>query len=236
MAVVAPKTKQEKFELLKAIYEFYADFIKGMAVACRKGCSLCCTVNVTATSLETGYLLEKAGDFLLRPQVRTALFQDAEEYYRPSLTTNEIAWHCLKEEAFSDEGIHGLGSCPFLTSSGVCSLYALRPFACRAMCSRTICKEDSGAEMPPFMITVNLALYQIIEFLDAGGMSGNMIDLLAWQLEGRNEGVLLRNKSLPGFLVSPEERGRFNAFMRRLRGWQVAEGRTIADFLPDYKV
>lgn len=83
--------------------------------------------------------------------------------------------------------------------------------------------------MEPFLITVNLVLYQLIEHLDREGVSGNLLDLLHHLVAGRDLGPdavatrFLRNQGLPGFLVPPEEQGRFRAFMRRLSACQAGD-------------
>jgi len=41
-----------------------------------------------------------------------------------------------------------------------------------------VCQYGGEAEMEPFLITVNLAIYQIIEHLDKEGVSGNLLDVL----------------------------------------------------------
>jgi len=42
-----------------------------------------------------------------------------------------------------------------------------------------VCQYGGEAEMEPFLITVNLAIYQIIEHLDKEGVSGNLLDVLS---------------------------------------------------------
>jgi len=47
------------------------------------------------------------------------------------------------------------------------------------MSSMEVCQYGGEAEMEPFLITVNLAIYQIIEHLDKEGVSGNLLDVLS---------------------------------------------------------
>jgi hypothetical protein len=88
--------------------------------------------------------------------------------------------------------------------------------------------------MESFLVTVNLGVYQIIEHLDEGGTSGNLMEVLSALLDGNGarwkELALLRNRVLPGFLVSPGEQGRFNAFLRRLFR-HSAGGHVLGDWL-----
>jgi len=227
-----------KFKVLTAIYSFYDLFLKDFSLACRKGCHVCCTVNIVATSIEAEYLL--GSSFFDNPDPKKLLASMAMgSVYRPSLSTNQIADFCLRQEEFPpDTGKHGEGTCPFLDREGFCSVYERRPFACRAMSSTEVCQNGSEADMEPFLITVNLAIHQIIEHLDKEGVSGNLIDVLNKLVN--NQGIntdssdsLVSNRALPGFLVSPDEQERFRAFMRRFADFQVGDT-TLGSFFWDF--
>ncbi len=160
----------------------------------------------------------------------------ARPIYRPGLSTNQIADLCLRQEEIpSDIGEHGEGVCPFLDREGLCSVYKHRPFACRAMSSREVCQYGGEADMEPFLVTVNLAVYQIIEHLDKEGVSGNLLDVLSELVNNQSVSPgpgnrLVSNRALPGFLVSPNEQVRFRAFMRCLANFQVGDT-TLRAFL-----
>lgn len=174
------KDTEDRFTLLASLYAFYDDFVAGMPFACAPGCSTCCTWNVTATSLETSYLSRILSHDRLCQMADLAKKQDAPGWYRPSVTINEIAASCLAmRDPPIDSGIHTKGSCPLLDDRGLCLVYARRPFACRAMSSRIQCEPDGEALMDPFLVTVNLAMHQIIEDVGNGNYTGNLIDLLA---------------------------------------------------------
>lgn len=215
-----------KFKVLAAIYSFYDRFLKGFSMACRPGCHVCCTVNIVATSLEAGHLLRSS--FFDDLDLKKLLFSaKAKPIYRPGLSTNQIADICLRQEEIpSDIGEHGEGVCPFLDREGLCCVYKYRPFACRAMSSRDVCRYGGKADMEPFLVTVNLAVYQIIEHLDKKGVSGNLLDVLSKLVNNQSVSSgpgdrLISNRALPGFLVSPNEQVRFRAFMRCLANFQV---------------
>ncbi len=223
-----------KFECLTAIYYTYDHFLRDFHLACKPGCHVCCTTNIVATSLEAGYLLGSPFfndldlEQALLPTIKTPI-------YRPTLTTNHIADLCLKQEEIpSDSSEHGQGTCPFLDQDGLCSVYERRPFACRAMSSTEVCRYGGEAAMEPFLVTVNLAVYQIIEHMDRAAVSGNLLDVLSELADINDSGpenYLISNRALPGFLVTPEEQGRFRAFMRCLASRQV--GNTVLGaFLP----
>jgi len=227
-----------KFKVLSAIYSFYDRFLKGFSLACRPGCHVCCTVNIVATSLEAGHLL--CASFFDNLDLKKLLYSaTARPIYRPSLSTNQIADLCLRQEEIpSDRVEHGEGVCPFLDQEGLCSVYENRPFACRAMSSREVCQYGGEADMESFLVTVNLAVYQIIEHLDKEGVSGNLLDVLSELVNNRFESPgtvnrLISNRALPGFLVSPNEQVRFRAFMRRLTDFQVGDT-TLGAFLGQY--
>ena len=215
-----------KFKVLAAVYSFYDRFLKDFSLACRPGCHVCCTVNIVATSLEAEHLL--CSSFFDNLDLKKLLYSaTARPIYKPGLSTNQIADFCLRQEEIPpDLGEHGEGICPFLDREGLCSVYKHRPFACRAMSSREICRYGGEADMEPFLVTVNLAVYQIIEHLDKEGVSGNLLDVLSKLANNRFESPgtvngLISNRALPGFLMSPNEQVRFRAFMRSLEDFQV---------------
>jgi Fe-S-cluster containining protein len=225
-----------KFKVLAAIYSFYDHFIKGFSMVCKPGCHTCCTVNIVATLLEAGYLLRSS--FFDDLDLKKLLFSaTARPIYRPSLSTNQIADICLRQEEIpSDRAEHGEGACPFLDQKGLCNVYEHRPFACRAMSSMEVCRYGGEAEMEPFLVTVNLAIYQIIEHLDRDRVSGNLLDVLSELVNNQSispgpGNKLILNRALPGFLVTPNEQRRFRAFLRRLADFQVGDT-TLGAFLP----
>lgn len=74
--------------------------------------------------------------------------------------------------------------------------------------------------MAPVVITLNSIWLQLIEQVDAGGLWGNMLDvldMLTREQEKERTGVtvnatrLLRNQPLPGFLIPPAEQAEVSA-------------------------
>ena len=225
-----------EFNVLAAIYSFYDHFIKGFPMVCRPSCHACCTVNIVATLLEAEYLLRSS--FFDDLDLKKLLFSaTTRPIYRPGLSTNQMADFCLRQEEIpSDRGEHGEGICPFLDQGGLCNVYEHRPFACRAMSSIEVCQYGGEANMEPFLVTVNLAIYQIMEHLDRDRVSGNLLDVLSELVNTQSVSPgpgnrLVLNKALPGFLVTPDEQGRFRAFMRRFADFQVGDT-TLEAFLP----
>ena len=211
--------RNEVFRQLERLYEFYLDFIKGFGLACSPGCHTCCTVNVIATSLELQYILDMDGaDQRLRNGLE-AIKQSKRGYYKPDLTINEEATYYLKGVSPPEgQADHVDSPCPLVDRDGLCTIYDRRPFACRSMLSKIPCHESGHADMDPFIITINLATYQIIEHMAKGGFYGNLWDLVRCFVKGDLEMVHTREcTGVTGFLVAPEEQRRFDAFLRRLQ-------------------
>ncbi len=225
----------DKLVPLEAVYAFHQEFVRGFPAACEKGCSACCTVNVALTTLEADYLMEGLGSppgTRAAERLRAAAEQGA---YSPTTTLNRNVWQILRgEEVARDAGEHLDGTCPLLTDEGACTVYERRPFACRAMSSRSRCGDNGAADMEPFLVTVNLALYQIVEHLDSqGGFTGNLSSMLAMRFEAPGlhpPGV--KNCPLPGFMVPPEDKPRFRSFLRRLAAYPAGDS-VLGAWLPD---
>ncbi len=210
----------ERFPVLVALYDFYDQYTTRFQSACGPGCSTCCTWNVTSTSLEADYLLEIL-DADARRRISQALPRPGGPvWYRPTVTINETAACFLAmRDPPEDRGIHTQGRCPFLDDHDLCKVYERRPFACRAMSSRNRCEEEGEALMDPFLLSVSLAVYQILEDMDAVGCTGNLIDLLVKEVTpgDTQRPFLIENRPLPGFLVEPAHERDFAAFLAGLR-------------------
>ncbi len=231
---------------LRALYAFYDDFIKGIPFACRSGCNVCCTVNVAVTSLEAALVADSLTQHgtASPADIPSDIIKQAASSpgYTPTTTINRNTWELIRgQDATEDSGEHSDGICPLLDSEGLCTVYEARPFACRAMSSTTPCDKGGSAAMEPFLVTVNLAMYQIIEHLDSqGGTTGNLSVMLQTMLDaapGDTENTMppssLRNCTLPGFVVPPEEKLRFKSFLRRLQAWETEDGTPLSRWLPE---
>ncbi len=241
----------DKYTPLVALYSFYDEFIRDFSFACQKGCSTCCTVNVAVTTLEADMVARAVGHGLDEDMEKDLVAAATSARYIPTTTLNRNTWQIIRgEEITEDKGEHGEGKCPLLDSNGLCLVYDSRPFACRAMSSVTPCLEHGAADMDPFLITINLSMYQIIEHLDShGGFTGNLSGLLHASVckpdsatesgeveesnrENVNTMVEVRNCPLPGFIVPPGDKLRFKSFLRRLLAWPAGDG-TLSRYLPE---
>jgi Fe-S-cluster containining protein len=199
-----------KQKALARIYSWHEEWSRALPLACRKGCSSCCTRSVTISGLEETYLREH-----LAQAGKTGLLAGlpalAPDGARPASTTNQFAAACLQgiESAGEPDGWN-LAPCPFLLDR-CCTVYPARPFGCRAFGSLTRCDSTGAAELPHLLLTVNTVIFQLIEHLDQGGAWGNLLDLLAAAAEADGDQrqeprpPLLTCIPCPGFLIPPEE-------------------------------
>jgi Fe-S-cluster containining protein len=216
-----------KFKLLVRIYKLYDDILAPYDLACRKFCSDCCTRHVTLTTLE-GYgivrhlILHNQMTFLEKLKKELSLSR-----FEPRTTTNEIARLCAAGKDIPDEEIHSeWGVCPLLENN-LCRIYAVRPFACRCLVSRTKCAQTGCAEMDDFLLSVNTVFLQYIEHIDRKGCSGNLTDVLL-RLESEEdreayaggdlpESGLIANQPISFLFIPPEHRDRMKPILESLQ-------------------
>jgi Fe-S-cluster containining protein len=208
---------KKKLLILDRIYKVYDEILSRARLACRKHCSVCCTVNVALTSLEGArmidYLNETGKSHLLD---RLAVVSGRRRFV-PRVTINELAALCIRGEEIPEEEIDpGWGVCPFLTNDE-CPVYPVRPFGCRGMVSEVRCRQGGSARVDPFILTVNDVFMQYIENVDAEGGTGNLTDMLQFLSSGErwkrglkkdrlvNTG-LISNRPIPALMIPPEYR------------------------------
>ncbi len=206
-----------------------------MHFACGPGCSQCCSVNVTATSLEVEFLLATGKNNGSHDIIRSVVVggKVGGERYRPTCTINDAAGRYLRGRSpLEDSGNHAPGVCPLLDEDGTCAIYAGRPFACRAMSSLQRCGGRNGeAVLPPFFVSLSFVVSQIIEHLDCHGRTGNFLDLLEAAVCGRSSGRLPDNHPLVEPVFDPAFRKPVNDFLAALLPRPVG-GITFGDLLP----
>jgi hypothetical protein len=204
--------------LLLALYDVYEEVVDSRLFACARTCSACCTHNVLATTVEVDLMVDYVAE-MDRPDLAMRLTQNPRvPRMNPRITINHLADYCLRREE-PPEPINDfdIGPCPLRDEAG-CPVYPVRPFACRSLWSKELCAVDGEAVPDAVLVTLNGVFEQLIEDLDVGGLSGNLIDLfaalsdpscrVAYQANGRLEpvGVLLPNRPNPGLLVPPLHR------------------------------
>lgn len=219
-----------RLALLEHLYAVYDRFCRSLGdLACRRLCDHCCSRHVTMTTLEGLHLMRHL-DAAQRAACLTALKGVADEAgFRPRWTTNQIAARCREgHEPPQEEVIHDGSRCRLL-DDGACSLYALRPFGCRCMVSRSPCGPRGYADLDDWVLTVNTVFLQTIEHIDRPGCFGNIRDVLLAlaPAEGRSayeaghppSGApgLIVNHAAPLLLVPPEHRGRMRPLLEEMQ-------------------
>ena len=202
------------------IYKIFAGEVASIDFACGPGCATCCTRSVSLTTGEGRLVLD-----YLREQGRDLppLPFDAQPLH-PGLTTNALAAIYLagREPEEGNESPWLFEPCFFLRK-GFCTIYEVRPFACRSFGSTVACNKTGEALAPDWFVTLTIVINQILEELDRGGSWGNLADILTF-LAGQAtsdyhaSGRLLINQPVPGFLVVPEERERLALILEKI-GW-----------------
>ncbi|MDY0220037.1 MAG: hypothetical protein RBR67_02760 [Desulfobacterium sp.] len=207
-----------RIQQLSRLYELYDRFIGATEFVCHRGCSVCCTCNVTLTSLEVDYIryrLGPRGTELVMERVTNNL---SPQRFQPGTTLNGFARACMEGcEMQDEENDPGWGSCPLL-SNGMCTIYPVRPFGCRSLNSMEDCAVNGAAIISPFTLTVNNVFMQYIEHMDCNGVSGNLSDMFL-VLAGDNLPVFpitIKNQRLEGVMVPPEHRQRVGPLLQEI--------------------
>jgi len=216
-----------KIAVLEKIYRIYDDFAGTLDIACRRYCALCCTVNVTMTTLE-GCKIVKS----LNPDEKRHLFEKIKlssslQRFRPLETINMIAELCMEGIDLPEEDNIFPGECPLLIDNE-CMIYNLRPFGCRCFVSSKNCAESGSATVNDFVLTVNNIFMQVIEHVDAGGCYGNFKDVMLFLENNENSdnllsskminpsSVLIKNHQLKILMIPPEHRNEVQPILNAL--------------------
>jgi len=150
------------------------------------------------------------------------------------LTTNGYARRCLeKYEVYEEEEQSQInGICPFLEDD-CCTIYAVRPFACRSFASTKDCHDSGSAYISERLLVINTVTMQLFEHLGQKGYWGNMLDVLLALAEHKvneevrknisNEKIIKRAikktltaEPIPGFLLKPEEENEVNQYLQSI--------------------
>lgn len=220
---------EKRLDLLKQMYAIYDAFGTAYQPACHKGCALCCTANVTMTTLE-GLLIWNHWASAGSPPPLAALSRAAgRPRFQPKLTINRLAALCVRDEEIPEEAADpDVGPCPLLAED-LCMIYSVRPFGCRAMVSRSDCAEMGAADMPDEVLAANNLVMQFIEAIDVTGLSGNLIDILLYLSDSDRIGkytgleklsptdVLAANHPIPALMIPPEHQDRLQPLLQSIR-------------------
>lgn len=127
--------------------------------ACGRGCAFCCTNagRIDATTLEA---LRIRDHMATMPRPRRI---DLQKALKRDLRKREAGKAC---------------PCPFLTKAKTCSIYDLRPFACRRIYSVHRCSADRPPMLSRRVMELAAASIVALQRLDANGYSGHLSFLL----------------------------------------------------------
>ena len=234
-----------KKQIVRSIYREFDSWVEQFSLSCRKGCTACCTRDVTLTAVEAELIIDYLKVNKQEDWLAGKLDGDLPRI-APSCTTNEYAQHCLEEKDIEpDPAVNG-GICPFL-EDGACKIYHVRPFSCRSFASTTLCRPGKSAVAPPHYLTAVTAVSQVIEHLGQRYYWGNMLHiiyLLAQQDERTADMAYPENKKrmvlaqsscrtsqpLPGFLIPEEDYPPVERLLNTIFESTV-EGKRIEDIL-----
>lgn len=210
-----------KTQILKIIYQRFAEWSEAEQWACARGCATCCTQSVTITALEGEQILKHILHQGREQGFAEQLSQPAKPH-RPALTINAYAQICLNGDEPPEENCtEPTRACPFL-DNGSCTIYQVRPFSCRCFLSKERCSLGRPALVDNKHLAASTAVSQLIEHLGQFEYWGNMLDVLPAMLDIsqyhsiRNHLVdpsqadnhrlfVLKATPLPGFLLGPED-------------------------------
>jgi len=219
--------RRKKLAMLEAIYRVEETFVRGLEPVCKPGCASCCTARVTMTTLEGELIashLARIGEGRLLERVRRSRDRSTERFI-PKITTNRLAEICLRgEEIPAEKMADSPGTCPLLEKDR-CTIYPVRPLACRTMVSRVDCTATGFADMDDFSVTVSTVLMQYVEHIDGDGCLGNFTDVLVCLSSPAHrtfyrqgalscpENGLVQNRPIPALMIPPEHRQRIRPLL-----------------------
>lgn len=238
-----------KKKILKAIYALFDSWALQFSIACRKGCTTCCTRDVMVTALEAEIIIDSIS-INKEEKWLAAKLDSTLPVWAPSYTTNEYAHACLNSTELTPEAGSNGGVCPFL-EDGACSIYSARPFSCRSFASTKICRPGASAAIPQYYLTAATAVSQVIEHLGQRYYWGNMLHiiyLLAQQNsktedtrypENKKRFLLAQtscrtSKPLPGFLISEDDYPHVEPLITQIFNTEI-DGKRVEDILNNNK-
>lgn len=234
-----------KHQILHTIYNIFDQWNSEQEKACQKGCSGCCSQNVTITALEGEDILR----YILKENKISWLVDERLSmdriHQRARMTTNDFAKACLDGKDLDPGDNNNLAPCPFLDND-LCGIYPARPFGCRLFTSSTTCSARQPAVVSDAYIEAATAISQLVEHLGQKEYWGNMLDVVPSLLDisdfkeiadHLNTTMIMQArmqtftaKPLPGFLISEEHLPEISPLLEAIFNAEV-EGKRIEDIL-----
>ena len=223
------------FNLLDTIYDLFSDWAKDNSFYCSKGCSTCCTQNVSLTTLEA----RRIAHFLVENNTVDKIsnkLDSSSGVKGPHQSTNQYVQEILTGKAGEEEPVDLSRSCPFLEDN-ICSIYAVRPFSCRCFSSNVPCSQSTSAEVPQHYLLGSLAVMQILEHLDHPRNWGYLTDMLLVILntpefqhqkttcenphKNKSQSALLTSQKISGFFLPESEKKKIAPLLQSIFGCSV---------------
>jgi len=233
-----------KGQILFTIYDIFDQWNSDFDTACDRGCSSCCTQNVTITAVEGEAILR----YVLAENMSIWLAEklsSSRNHQPPKMTTNDFAAACLAGRDADPGDRQNLTVCPFLESN-LCAIYPVRPFGCRLFISERTCSAAQPALIPDAYFEAATAVTQLIEHLGQKEYWGNMLDVLLSLLdisefekiaEHVNSILIMQARMqtltarpLPGFLISEKHSEQVLPLLQKIFSAEV-RGKTIENIL-----
>jgi len=233
-----------KKKILLTIYTIFEEWGGVIDEACHKGCSSCCTQNVTITAQEgvgiLRYIVDQNMSAWLVEKLRCT-----GNHRPPTTTTNDFAAACLGGEDIDPGDQQNFSACPFLEKK-ICRIYPVRPFSCRLFLSTKICSPRQPALVPDYYFEAATAVNQLLEHLGQKEPWGNMLDVLPAlagsckfkeiadhltpELTRKARLQTLKASPLPGFLLSKEYAPQVSPLLESIFSAKI-DGKSIEDIL-----
>ncbi len=235
-----------KHQILKIIYDTFDDWAADDSWACKKGCTSCCTQNVTITALEgeavLRYTIAQGRQKWLMDKLQGELSPQ-----RPGQTINSFARSCIAGENTENADQTSFSPCPFLDDDCCCSIYPARPFNCRCFLSLHKCGPERPALVSEEYLAASTAVNQLIEHLGQREYWGNMLDVLPALLDIsayhsirqhlqdstriiKARASTLVAQPLPGFMLSEDDFEKVSPLLEKIFRQKV-DGKSVEDIL-----
>lgn len=233
-----------KTQILQTICDIFEEWGNSLDAACHKGCSSCCTQNVTITAIEGIEILRYIVDQGMAQWLAEKL-TSPRNHKPPETTTNDFAAACLEGKDLDPGGQQNFAVCPFLEQN-ICKIYPARPFSCRLFLSTKTCSSGQPALVPDYYFEAATAVSQLLEHLGQKEYWGNMLDVLPSLLDisefkeiGDKVGQTIPRQArlqtltaqpLPGFLLSEEFAPKVSPLLESIFSAEI-DGKSIEDIL-----
>lgn len=165
-----------KEQILQLCYTKFEDWAGRYTFSCNKGCSACCTRNVTITALEGESIIDhciaqEKGEWL------AGKLNGLQPLPKLLQTTNEYVGVALEGKDQEDLVQPGGEVCPFLENN-LCSIYSVRPFSCRCFASQVTCSTRQAAIVDEEHLYGSIVVMQLLEHLGQFEYWGYLSDVL----------------------------------------------------------